>query len=90
MGVIPLEGCSVNIADDAMKRKFSFVVSTRYRNYFLAASDQFDMAGWIESIRFHSKCTMKIDQPEFKNVELFNKLNAILTKCAQDNGVLSD
>ena len=79
MGVIPVEDCSVNIADESIKRKFCFVVCTRYRNYFLEAADQFEMAGWIESIRFNSTLT-STDSSEYKNVDLFNQLNVLLAQ----------
>ena len=81
VGVIPLEGCSVNIGDKSLKRKFLFVVCTRYRNYFLEAADQFEMAGWIESIRFHSeKHEDKDSTTSGENIALFNRLNSLLTQ----------
>lgn len=82
VGVIPLEGCSVNIGDKSLKRKFLFVVCTRYRNYFLEAADQFEMAGWIESIRFMSEKPVEDNDSNTQqaNIILFNRLNSLLTQ----------
>jgi len=79
VGIIPLEGCAVSIADESLKRKFTFVISTRYRNYFLQAEDQFEMAGWVESIKFQTDQKLQENQDSFAHVHLFNRLNSILT-----------
>ena len=60
--MVPLENSTTSIADDSLKKKFCFVVSTRYRNYFLQATDQYEMAGWIESINFHSEKKVAVDK----------------------------
>lgn len=49
------QDCSVTIADESIKRKHCFVVSTRYRNYFLQAPDQYSMAAWIECLKYHCR-----------------------------------
>jgi len=77
IGVISLEGCSVSIADESLKRKYCFVVSTRYRNYFLQASDQYDMACWIESIKYACQST-DTSLTASVSVALFNTLNELL------------
>ena len=60
-GVIPLENCSVTISDESLfKKPFCFVISTRCRNYFVQARDQYEMACWIESIKFHAQ--EKVDE----------------------------
>ena len=41
--------------EEGAKKKFCFVVSTRYRNFFLKASDQYDLASWIENIKYQSE-----------------------------------
>jgi len=80
IGMIPLESCSVNIADESLKRKNCFVLSTRFRNYFLEAADQFDMAGWIECIRFHSELGEDLNEQVSSKVKLFNQLNGLLAQ----------
>ena len=69
LGVISLENCSVALADESIKKKFCFVVSTRYRNYFLQAPDQYDLAGWIESIKCH--CNANSSSSSVKNLFIF-------------------
>lgn len=80
IGMIPLEGCLVNNADESLRRKHCFVLSTRFRNYFLEASDQFEMAGWIESIRFQSELGEELNEQASEKVKLFNRLNSLLAQ----------
>jgi len=75
------QDCSVNVADESIKRRFCFILSTRFRNYFLQAADQYEMAAWIESIRFHCRSSEdpeKSGEKSEKGIELFNRLNGIL------------
>jgi len=55
-GVIPLENCSISMSDfELFKKQNCFVISTRCRNYFVQASDQYEMACWIESIKLQAE-----------------------------------
>lgn len=83
-GVIALENCSVSIVDESIRRTHCFIISTRYRNYFLQAPDQYDMACWIESIKFQAQ-NPDDDLAVSAPVKLFNKLNLILA--AHDRAV---
>ena len=77
--VVLNQDSSVTIADESIKRKFCFIVSTRYRNYFLQAADQYEMAAWIESIKYRSRTEEKPNDAETSaNMRLFNKVNDIL------------
>ena len=55
MGIISLEDCQVAQADESLRRPNALVITTRSVNYFLEASDLFEMAGWMEAIHFHSR-----------------------------------
>jgi len=76
--VISLEGCSVSIADESIKKRFCFVLSTSYRNYFLVANDQYEMACWIESLKYACQAQNADNAYSSVNVGLFNSLNDIL------------
>ncbi len=85
-GVIPVGNCSVGLAEDKIGKKNSFEISTRYRNYFLVAKDEFELAKWMKHIEqvkvgIKSSRTMSVDGGEdgmSPNMQLFFKLNDIL------------
>ncbi len=86
-GVIPVGNCSVSIADDRIGKKNSFEISTRYRNYFLVAKDEFELAKWMKHIEqvkvgLKSSRTMSVDGADddgmSPNMQLFFKLNDVL------------
>eukprot|EP01104_Vermistella_antarctica_P011392 TRINITY_DN3174_c0_g1_i2.p1 TRINITY_DN3174_c0_g1~~TRINITY_DN3174_c0_g1_i2.p1 ORF type:complete len:1492 (-),score=397.22 TRINITY_DN3174_c0_g1_i2:2283-6758(-) len=89
-GVIPLEGCSVIISEDTLKRTHCFQINTRFRTYFLVARDQFEMAGWMEAVKQGSKgaSTESLSTGEKGAVEdgmvMFHKLNLILSTMEQE------
>jgi hypothetical protein len=86
-GVIPVGNCSVGLAEDKIGKKNSFEISTRYRNYFLVAKDEFELAKWmkhIEQVKVGARTarTMSVDgggeDGMSPNMQLFFKLNDIL------------
>lgn len=83
-GTISLDGCKITMADELLRRKFTFEVSTPHRSYFLQASDPFELASWVESIKYFSnpKYAEEIGiSPEDieDGLRLFGDLNLILS-----------
>ena len=80
-GVISLDGSSVLFAEDIIKKKNSFGIATRFRNYFLIAKDEFEMASWVESIQ-RTRCS---ESAHSKSMKLFNALNIVLSSLDEES-----
>jgi PH domain len=50
-GTIPVDASSVVFAEDRTKKKYCFEVSTRFRNFFLYAENELEMASWMDVIK---------------------------------------
>jgi hypothetical protein len=51
LGEIPLLNGTVEVTNESLKRNYSWSISTRFRNYYLAADDEYEMVSWMEAIR---------------------------------------
>eukprot|EP01102_Stenamoeba_stenopodia_P020164 TRINITY_DN776_c0_g1_i2.p1 TRINITY_DN776_c0_g1~~TRINITY_DN776_c0_g1_i2.p1 ORF type:complete len:104 (-),score=28.96 TRINITY_DN776_c0_g1_i2:255-566(-) len=83
-GVVPLADCSVLFVDEnVIRKKNCFQVTTRFRNYFLVAKDEFDMASWMEAINI-AKDVKSDDTKEIPDsLKIFNHLNSILAQLSE-------
>lgn len=79
-GVIPVGNCSVTLAEEKLGKKNAFEISTRYRNYFLVAKDEFELAKWMRHIEAAAAAAKKAGGAEqtSEGMTLFFKLNDLL------------
>ncbi|MDP2434311.1 MAG: hypothetical protein Q8P67_01045, partial [archaeon] len=77
LGEIPLQNGSIDVADESLKRPFSWQISSRFRNYYLAADDDYEMASWMEALRSAMDNTPD-DPKDQKRLQLYNLLSRIL------------
>jgi len=79
-GAIPLSGCSVVFAEEKMKKQFCFEISTRFRNYFLVAENELDLAGWMQSVGHAASVEApRAGENEVDSMAVFEELSRLLT-----------
>mmetsp|Transcript_6443 Transcript_6443/g.19522 ORF Transcript_6443/g.19522 Transcript_6443/m.19522 type:complete len:1618 (-) Transcript_6443:166-5019(-) len=78
-GSIPLDASSVVFAEDRTKKKYCFEVSTRFRNFFLYAENELEMASWMDVIK-----TASNNQDNAKGARTANDTFHELTRVLQD------
>ena len=79
LGVIPIQNCSVAIAEEKLDKKCTFEIFTRIRNWFLNAKDEYEMAKWMKSIEKAINLS-KDKVSENEKMELFFSLNDVLAE----------
>jgi len=81
VGIVALTGASIMEAGKGSKKKHCFVVGTPFRNYFLVAANQFEMASWMEALA-SATSPGAVDEPttNTRTLNVFYELNSILAQ----------